>query len=98
MSDLIDGLTLGFQVFTWLVSLAFMAFWFRAIGNFSRQLAGSINPTFNRDQPSQKVSIRRIWCQHRHVSRVRNSWGLQYTACTACGHDVNRGKRKEDWR
>lgn len=93
MSDLVDGLTLGFQVFSWIVGLFFMAYWFRAMGNFNRSVMASLNPTFNRNPPSGKVALRRLWCSHRHVSRVRNSWGLQYTACTSCGKDVNLGKR-----
>jgi len=98
MSDLIDGLRLGFEVFTWLVSMAMMVFYFRLVGAFFRQLAGSINPTLNRDPRTMKISLRRLICNHRHVSRVRNSYGLNYTACTHCVKDVNAGKRTQEWR
>lgn len=98
MSDLIDGLTLGFQVFTWFIGLCFMAFWFKATGNFMRQAMSGLNPTFNRNPPSQKVAFRRFFCRHRHVSNVKDQYGRHYLACTACGHDVNHGKNKEEWR
>lgn len=98
MSDLIDGLTLGFQVFTWAVSMCFMAFWFTMMGRFMREAMVGLNPSFNRNPPTGKVAILRLLCSHRHVSRVQNSWGTKYTACTRCGKDVNRGKRQEAWR
>lgn len=98
MSDLIDGLTLGFSVFTWIVSLCFMAFWFRAIGSFMRQALGGMNPALARDPPTFKVSILRVFCRHHDVSRVQNSWGTKYTACTRCGINVNLGKKQEAWR
>lgn len=98
MGDVIDGLNLALNFLSWIVGLCFMAFWFSMAGRFMRDLAASINPTFNRNPPTAKVMLRRLWCSHRDVSRVRNSWGLNYTACTMCGKDVNYGKRKEDWR
>lgn len=98
MSDLIDGLSLGFQILSFAVSLAFMAFWFKMMGRFMREALSGLNPTFSRNPPSAKVMLRRMYCSHRSVSRVRNSYGLNYTACTNCGKDVNHGKRQEDWR
>lgn len=98
MSNTIDGLSLGLDFIQWAVSLAFMAFWFKMMGRFMREAMASVNPTFNRNPPSAKVSMRRIWCKHTHVSRLRNSYGLNYTGCTSCGVDVNRGKRPEEWR
>lgn len=98
MGDVIDGIGLVFNILSFLVSLAFMAFWFTMVGRFMREAMAGLNPTFSRNPPSTRVMFRRLWCQHRAVARVRNSYGLNYTACTTCGTDVNRGKRQEDWR
>jgi hypothetical protein len=97
MSDLIDGLHFGFDFLQWMVGLAFMAFWFRAVGRLVREGMRGLNPSLGRDPPSGTIAIRRMWCRHTHISRVRNAWGLNYTACTKCGSDVNAGKRKEFW-
>lgn len=98
MGDVIDGLSLTLSFLSFVVMLAFMAFWFTMVGRFMREALSGLNPTLARDPPSAKVMVRRLYCRHRLVARVKNSWGLNYTACTGCGVDVNRGKRKEDWR
>lgn len=91
MGDVIDGIGLAFNILSFVASLAFMAFWFRMIGRFMREAMAGLNPTFNRNPPSGKVLLRRLWCRHRAVARVRNGYGLNYTACTACGIDVSKG-------
>lgn len=98
MGDVIDGLALGLGVLQFAVFLGFMAYWFSRMGRFSREVASALNPTLARDPPSDKVLLRRMYCRHRQVSRVRNAYGTRYTACVACGVDVNRGKRTEEWR
>jgi hypothetical protein len=98
LSDVIDGLGLALGMLQFVVSLAFMAFWFKMMGNFMRQALSGLNPTLARHKPTGKVAIRRLWCRHRHVSRIKDEYGRAYTACTACGHDVNQGKFKEEWR
>lgn len=98
MGDVIDSLQLGLGVLQFAIMLGFLAYWFTRMGRFSRELASALNPTFRRDPPGDKVLLRRLFCSHREISRVRNAYGLQYTACTRCGIDVNAGKRKEEWR
>lgn len=98
MGDVIDGISLAFQILSFVVTLGFAAFWFTMVGRFMREAMAGLNPTFSRNPPSFKVAVRRLWCTHKGVSRVQNAWGLKYTACTNCGFDVNRGKRQEDWR
>lgn len=50
------------------------------------------------DPAAPNVLLRRLFCKHRVIARVKDPWGRQYTGCAACGTDVNAGKRREDWR
>lgn len=45
-----------------------------------------------------RAAVRRIYCKHRHVARVRSPLGRWYTACVRCAKDVNAGKSREFWR
>ena len=59
--------------------------------------------------PAFRVLVRRLWCRHRHVTRVSRSRHLMYIGrlarhdprerrCTHCGTNIDAGRRTEDQR
>ena len=99
MSEALEWTKLILGTLMQMASLAFSVGMLFIFYRAFRLWMGRLNPTLNRSGiPKGRYLMRRLFCHHRHVSRVRDSYGRNYTGCTRCGEDVNQGKAREEWR
>lgn len=79
-----------------LLSLALTVLWlmvlWKVYEHFTQRLPG------DNVRLGPRAAIRRLYCKHRIVARVRSPLGRMYTACARCAKDVNMGKPQEEWR
>lgn len=88
----------GVDLLLGLVQLAIMAAWLILMWQIVRIFLGPWVHRRGQRFPSPKIMVRRMWCKHRFVARIRDPYGRHYTACGQCGIDVNQGKPREEWR
>lgn len=55
-----------------------------------------VRRTFYPDWPEPRVAMRRLWCRHSTLARVKNRYGTRESKCVYCAKNMTAGKRFED--
>jgi hypothetical protein len=94
-SDAVEWAKFGFQVFAWAVSMAISVVTFMIMGQFVHGLWAFYTEGRGGPPPTFRVLLRRIYCRHRSLSRVKNRYGHRQTLCSECGKDVHKNRQWE---
>jgi hypothetical protein len=85
----------GLQVLAFVIGTGMSVLMFLVMIQFVRTFWNFYSEGRHGGLPSTRVLLRRIWCRHRILGRVKSRYGFHVTRCAACGVDVNRNRATE---
>lgn len=94
MSEAVEWARFGLDLFAFLVNAALTVSGILLLAMFVRTFWNFYSEG-RHELPAMNVLVRRIYCRHRSLSRVKTRYGFRRTVCSRCGTDVNRNKAQE---
>jgi len=98
MSEALEWVRLFFTVLFQAAGVATSLLMLWVFYNIAASLWGFMSEGRHGTLPSFRVLMRRVYCRHRYLSRIKTRYGYRKTACSGCGKSINANKPRELWR